>query len=741
MNWQEHAMLTGVAPKFTSTATVPWWRRLTVVGAIGLFVLTLLLYAPVGQFEFVDFDDSEYVYDNTHLNRGISWSGIAWAFTKSHSANWHPLTWLSHMFDCQLWGATPGPMHWHNVLLHALNAVLLFGWLRQATGATGRSWVVAALFAWHPLHVESVAWISERKDVLSAFWGIATLWCYTCYQQATPDTAGRRPRRFYGWGLVCFGLGLMSKPMLVTWPFVLLLLDFWPGQRCGRESWQRLWREKLPFFALSALSSVVTSMVQTGAKQSWDVITWDHRLGNAVKSYGLYLWQMIYPDDLQPFYPLGTLVIWRVALAFVVMLGLSLIIWRWRQQCGWAFFGWNWYLGTLVPVIGLMQVGNQALADRYSYLPLIGIFILVVWFGQRIGERFSQRGTLALQLTAAGILIACCWLTRQQVWRWQNSITLFAPVAARFPDNYVGHAIVGAAYAQQTNYPQAIFHLQRAIEILPTEPDSYKEIGDIFVVSNRLDDAIACYQRAIELQPTHFASQYQLAMALTKQDRNEEALQAFTAATTLKPDNSLAQYHLANTLVRLRRVEPAIPHYERALQLQPNRVEVLNNLAYAYAQIGKADHAIATFQQALQLNPELAETRVNLGAILLRQNQIAPAIEQFQIACRQKPDLAVAYLNLGLAYARAGNWSDAARVYQSYLTLQPNQPDGYLKIADALLHLSQPQPARTHLETALQLARSQSRSNLVTQAEEMLRNLSAPATNSATTPSKVPNAP
>lgn len=706
VNWQEHAVLTGVAQKFSAPATLPWWRRSWVGGTVALFALTLLLYAPVGRFEFVNYDDPEYVTENTHLNQGFSWSGIVWAFTKSHSANWHPLTWLSHMLDCQLWGVQPGPHHWHNVVLHALNAVLLFGWLRQATGATGRSWVVAALFAWHPLHVESVAWISERKDVLSAFWGLATLWCYTCYQQAPPDAAGKRPRKFYGLALVGLALGLMSKPMLVTWPFVLLLLDFWPGQRWGREPLRRLVLEKLPFLALSVISCVITFAVQSaaGATHTLHAISADYRLGNAVQSYALYFWQTLCPRELLPFYPFEPLVVWRVALAGAVLAGISFLVWRNRQEHRWGFVGWSWYLGTLVPVIGLVQVGNQALANRYSYLPLIGVFIGLAWLVQNTMPRLSLQAKAPFRIVVGLLLAICFGLAGRQVWRWENTCTLFVPVTERFPDEYVGHAIVGTAYTQQTNYSRAFYHLRRAIELQPNQPDPYKDIGDIFMVSNRLDEAVTCYRNAVERKANYFPGYFQLGLALTRQGKYAESLQAFTEAEKLRPDYAPTLFHLGNVMIRMGQAAQAIPFYERSLRLRPGQTEVYNNLAYAYSQTGQTELAIEAFRKALALAPDASEMRVNLGAALLRQNQIAPAIEQFELARQRQPDFAPVHLNLGLAQARAGNWSAAAAAYQDYVRFCPDQVDGRLKLADALRHLDQPRLALEQLEAAHRLA-------------------------------------
>lgn len=723
-------MLSGMAQKFSPPAAGPWWRRTWLLGVLTLFLPTLLLFAPVGGFDFIIFDDQEYVAANPHLNRGFTGDGVVWAFTKSHSANWHPLTWLSHMLDCQLWGLQAGPHHWHNVILHALNAVLVFGWLRAATGRTLGSWFVAALFAWHPLHVESVAWVSERKDVLSTFWGLISLWCYTCHQQSAVNPAGKRPMRCYWLAVVSFALGLMSKPMLVTWPFVLLLLDFWPLQRWDREPARQLLREKWPFLALSFLSCLVTFLVQStaGATSKLNLVSIDYRLGNAVNSYALYLWQTIWPRDLLVFYPCGELIVWRVALAFVLLLVLSVLIWRCRRQLPWAGWGWCWYLGTLVPVIGLVQVGSQALANRYMYIPSIGIFIGLVWSAEFILQKYQVR-RLWLPVGMSGILLGCMLQTATLLPRWKDSISLFQPVCAAFPEAYFAHLNLGLAYSNEAKYPEAYRHLREAIRLEPKNSATYNDLGRVFSKNNRTTDAIACFRQAIALSPDFFAAYKNLGLELEKTGPTDEALEQYRQAERLNPDHAELQYLFANAHQRRGQWPEAIARYQHALRLQPDHIEAHNNLALAYSQAGQPDAAAAELEQTLRLKPDLVETRVNLGALLIRQGNYPDAIRHLSQAVQLNPEFPAAHLNLGLARARNGQWAEAAGAYQKYVTLLPDQPEGRLKLADALLHLNQPQAARDHLETALRSAQSLNRPDLVSRAEQLLRALPAPASN------------
>jgi tetratricopeptide (TPR) repeat protein len=465
-----------------------------------LAALVWIVFGQTLQHEFVNFDDDVYVYQNPMVTGGLTPAAVAWAFTHPHQANWHPLTSLSHILDCQFYGLNAGGHHFTNVLLHGASAILLFLVLRRMTAALWPSALVAALFAIHPLRVESVAWISERKDVLSGFFFVLTLGAYLRYV--------RRPKSLLHYLLVLFlfVLGLMSKPMLVTLPFVLLLLDYWPLGRFPEPARfpipQRLLLEKIPLLALSAVSCVITLRVQSEAIQDAQVVPMALRIENAIVSAAAYLAQMVYPANLALCYPypINGLPPWQIALALFVLVGLSAAAFYWRNQRPWLLTGWFWYLGMLLPVAGLVQVGGQARADRYTYLPQIGVYLLLTWTLVELGERWRNR-RLALAGGAAAALAILAACARAQTGYWRNSESLWTRALACTSNNALAESNLGSLLYQDGRLDEALAHGQKALEIQPDNVGANNCVGFVLLQKGHVDEAIAHFQTALRARP------------------------------------------------------------------------------------------------------------------------------------------------------------------------------------------------------------------------------------------------
>ena len=618
-----------------------------------LALTTLAAYWQVHNCDFTSYDDNLYVTQNWHVKTGLTRDNVLWAFTAGHASNWHPLTWLSHMLDCHLFGTNPRWHHLTNLLLHIANTLLLFAVLKRMTAAFWRSAFVAAVFALHPLHVESVAWIAERKDVLSTLFWLLTMIAYLNYV--------RRPGiSRYLLALLLFALGLMAKPMLVTLPFVLLLLDYWPLERLqlrrdtNRRLWFQLVREKVPFFILSAISSVITFVVQqkSGAMAKLDAIPLMVRFGNAFISYVRYIGRMFWPDRLTIFYPHPSheLPIWQTAATAGLLLAVSVLVIRLAPKHKYLLVGWLWYLGTLFPVIGLVQVGNQASADRYTYIPLIGLFIVISWALPNLSAKWKHKKiTLgASMLVALSVLFVC---SRRQVSLWRNSITLFEHGLRVTKDNYMAHFCIAEPLYQQGRPGEAVAHLTEALRIKPDFPDAHSNLGYFLMHQGKLDEAIAHFTEALRTRPDFANAHHNFGYALTRQGRLEEAAAHFTEALNIKPDFPEVHNDLAVILVRQGKLDDALNQYRQALRIRPdypqpmnaiahilinhpnpkkrnttNAIQlaeraakltryqnpvILDTLAAAYAAQGRFDHAITTAQTALDLcadqkNDELA---------------------------------------------------------------------------------------------------------------------------------------
>lgn len=516
-----------------------------------LLLGTLALYWPVTTHPFIIFDDDEYIAANPNVNRGLNWANTVWAFTTTTAANWHPLTWISHQLDCTLFGQNAGGHHLMNVLLHALNALLVFFLLRKTTGALWRSAIVAALFAWHPLRVESVAWASERKDVLCAFFCLLTLLAYVRKSGVGSRESGVRSQEsvfYYALALFFFACALMSKPMAVTLPFVLILLDVWPLKRFSLSAFsfpllKKLLLEKIPFFALTFASCVATFLAQHGGG-AVSPVEWQYRLMNVPITYARYISKTFWPDNLSLVYPYvyhwPPLAVVGSILLIVVVTGLALLVLRSRA---WLATGWFWFLGTLVPTVGLVQVGAQSMADRYTYLPTVGLLIVVVWGAAELLQRTAHGKILSIALIIVA-LVGCALQTPKQLAYWRDTITLFRHALEVTTDNYVAANVLGKAYEVNGDAAHALVLYRSAVEIEPRFPQSQFNYGMMLLAFRDREGAVQHLQAAAALEPRNADVQFNLGVFFAEQQSWTNAVNCFSNALIARPDFPQAKARL-----------------------------------------------------------------------------------------------------------------------------------------------------------------------------------------------------
>jgi protein O-mannosyl-transferase len=639
--------MTGQQPPPKNAVGAPAWDQCWRMAVLSL-VLAAITFAVFGQtvgFEFVNCDDSVYVFENTHVTGGLSLKGLAWVFTHADCNLYHPLTMLSLMADHQLHGLHAGGYHFTNVLLHTASVLLLFLVLRQITGALWRSAFVAAVFAIHPLRVESVAWVAERKDVLSAFFFMLTLGAYVRYVRK-PDSPAR-----YLMVVVAFVLALLSKPTVATLPFVLLLLDYWPLRRFEQSrKLSGLILEKIPLLALAAGACAMTVL----AAGKWITpiahVSMPARVGNALVYYAIYLRQMVWPEGLAVPYPNphNGLPPWEMALAGALLAGLSAVAWGERQRRPWLLMGWLWYLGMLTPMTGLVQVGGFAHADRYTYLSQIGIYVAVTW---SVAEWRVNRVVLgSLMAGILAVLMFCAW---QQTAYWKNSETLWNHTLACTADNETAQFYLGHALLQKGKVDEAIIHYQQALQIWPGYAEAYLNLGNALLRKRRVDEAIFQLQEALQSKPDYAEAQFDLGNALRQIGRMDEAITCYQKALQIQPDYAEAHNNLGNALLQKGRVEEALTHFQRALQIIPDDASVHVNLGNALLQNGRADEAITQYQEALRIKPGYAEGHYNLGNALLHKGRAQEAITQYRQALQIKPDYVEAQKNLAWLLAHS----------------------------------------------------------------------------------------
>ena len=613
---------------------------------LGLVLLTLIVYRPVSTYGFVNFDDGLYVTGNRHVQQGLTWQGFLWAWQANVASNWHPLTLLSHMLDCELFGLNARGHHLTSLLLHLANVWLLFEILRRMTrghaGSVGASAFVAALFGIHPTHVESVAWIAERKDVLSGFFFLLTLGAWHRWTQAPP---GKHLSR-YLLVLLAFACALLSKPMVVTLPCVLLLLDIWPlgrlraGEiRSVRELWaglRPLLVEKVPLFILSAASSAVTVHTQQGSLATLAAVSAGRRVGNALVSYLIYLGKMFWPAKLAAFYPLpGTVPLWKTLAAGALLAAVTaLAVWRLRRQ-PYLAVGWLWFLGMLVPVIGLVQVGRQAMADRYTYLPSIGLFLAVAWgMAEVIARRRLPR--MAVAGGALAVIAALSVAAHAQVKTWKDSLTLFRHAIEVTENNYLAHLNVAVALSRQGNEAEALRHFREVLRLQPNLADAHAALATGFRRWGRPAEALPYARRAVQLKPERAHFHHTLAMILGDLGRKDEAIAELRKAVERSPRLADARYGLG-------------------LLLQEK---------------GRTDEALEHYRAALQANPDLADLYAPTATLLARKGELVEAVRLYQEAVRRRPTPS-AHFNLALTLERMGRKAEARRHYEQALALDP----------------------------------------------------------------------
>ena len=540
--------------------------------SVGLIALVLVVFAPVRHHDFLFFDDPLLVTQRPEVLRGLTWENVWWAFTNGWGCNWHPITWLSHMLDVQLFGLDAGGHHLTSVLLHGANTLLLFGVLLRMTGLVGPSAFVAALFAVHPLHVESVAWVAERKDVLSAFFWMLTLWAYVGYT--------RRPGAArYLAVLVLFALGLASKPMVVTLPFVLLLLDVWPLGRTALG--MRLVWEKLPLFVLTAAVSAVTVGFQQGCRAVTDLesLPLALRIQNALVSYVTYVAKTFWPERLAAFYPYPrSFPAWQVAGAAGLLVAVSLLAWALRRRA-YMLVGWLWFMGTLVPVIGLVHAGEQALADRFTYIPLVGLLLVVAWGVPDLLRRWPRR-RLVLPIAAALVVAACTVVARVQVGYWRNEATVWA----------------------------------HALDVTAGNDLAHNNFGMMLMMEGKIDEARAHFAEAVRIRPDNAVAHVNLGWALATQGHPDAARAEYVEALRIDPEQPDAHFNLGIALGKVGS-EEALFHLEEAVRLRPDRSQYHRVLGRMLAERGRRADAIARYQEALRLNPEDERTRAALAEL------------------------------------------------------------------------------------------------------------------------------
>ncbi len=573
---------------------------------LALVVVTLAIYGQVSRHDFINYDDGPYVAENAFVNKGLSLGTVKWAFTAFYEANWHPLTWISHMVDVQLYGLAAGGHHLINVLLHILNALLLFLVFQRATGKFWQSAFVAALFALHPLRVESVAWVAERKDVLSTLFFMLTLFSYVRY--AENRTACR-----YAATLVVFTAGLMSKPMVVTLPAVLLLMDVWPLERfrsngTDAKPRHRVWRllmEKTPFFLLSAGASVLTYAAQQSVYNVGSLAAYPlgARMANAMVSYVGYIAKMIWPHPLfVPYLHPGQISALHTSGALFLLFAVTLAVGFTARRFPYAAVGWLWYLGTLIPVIGIIQVGYQSMADRYTYVPMIGLYIIIAWGGADLAHHRRWKKAIVAAIGIA-VLTALSAATFFQVRHWTNSISLFSHVVRVDPNNFVAHNHLGLA----------------------------------LMTVDRVDEAIDHYREAIRIAPSHSKSINNLGIALMKKGRIDAAIDQFSAALEIQPAFASAHYNLGNAMMVLDRLPEAVGHYRTAFRINATDADVANNLGVALMRMGNIPEAVGHFSRALEIDGDNKAAHYNLGVALLNQGNFRGADHHSREALMSNP--------------------------------------------------------------------------------------------------------
>jgi tetratricopeptide (TPR) repeat protein len=611
----------------------------TIVLCALLAMAVFLVFGRTVQHEFVNYDDNQYVYQNPHVFNGLNPTNIAWAFAQTHSENWHPITWISHMLDCKLYGLKAGGHHLSSVFLHTLTAISLFLLLQRTMSAFWDSALVTALFAIHPLRAESVAWVSERKDVLSGLFFVLTLLAYSTYVRQLKEASSQR-HLYYILTIALFACGLMSKPMLVTLPFVLLLLDYWPFQRISQAcTWPRLVLEKTPLFLLSIISCMVTVVAQKAAVAPIEWLPLSSRIENAFVSYATYLVQLVYPVGLSVYYPHAEsgLSAWKLGASAVFLVTITIAAWVERQRMPYLIVGWLWYLGMLIPVAGFVQVGEQARADRYTYLPHIGIYLILAFaIRHAAGNVKTRRLVLSVASAVAVVLLAvCAW---KQTSYWQNSETLWQRSLSINPGNAIAHNNLGTVLADAGQKEKAFSHFQSATQLKPRFAEAHNNLGTLLFERGSLSESIQSFQLATKLKPAYAPAHVNLANALAGQKKFNESLEHYQKAIHLDPALANAYYGKGAALVFLDRQKEGIEAFQRALIIDPNQANVHYHLGLLLARQGESKEAEEHFRQVIRIKPDHVEGHYRLAIVLQEHRRFADAISSYEQVLSLEPD-------------------------------------------------------------------------------------------------------
>jgi tetratricopeptide (TPR) repeat protein len=671
---------------------------LTAVICLALVAMVWIVFGQTAQYGFINFDDDVYIYDNPMVLHGLTLSGIKLAFTQFVGGNWHPMTMLSLMTDCHFYGLDPAGHHLVNILLHTMAVVLLFVVLKNMTASLWRSAIVAALFAIHPHRVESVAWLAERKDVLSAFFFMLTLCAYAWYV--------RQPgiRRYLSVALF-MTLGLMSKPVLITVPLVLLILDYWPLRRFTTDvsnaasllpcEWmktrsivQRLVIEKIPLFAISFCIGLATIVAQRSVLAIDTSLPLPLRLSNALVSYVKYIEQALYPSNLALFYPypIHGIALWKVAGALLILALISAGAIFARRKCPALLAGWLWYLVMLIPVIGILQAGDQAMADRHTYFPEIGLFCMAV-FGLSAGSSLSYGRRVLLGSLAVLVIGGLLLQARVQASYWRDNKTLWRHSLACTTGNYVAHNNLGRAFFKARQFDEAMAEFQIAEQLSPEAVQPHYNIGNVLIEKGQLDRGIAELQKALELNPRYV----------------------------------MAHIDLAGVLARKGQVDLAVQHLRTAIELKPNYFDAHNNLGNFLMQQGRFDEAIDHYRVALEIKPESSDIHGNLAAALFQNGRVDEAITHFQEAVKLAPADAGAHYNCGMALLQKARFDEAATQFEKVVEIQPNDADAERTLGEIYERKGQRDLAITHLQKAQQIAANQNNSALVKMLDQRLK--------------------
>ena len=686
--------LTGPGTRPVSSVLRPPFSLLRQGNPVALSVILLALVAcvflPSLRNGFVNYDDNLYVTDNYLIQAGLTWPGLVWSFARlcGDGTYWHPLTWVSHMVDCQLYGLRPWSHHLTSLLLHAANTLLVFIVFRRMTGASWRCAFLAALFALHPLQVDTVAWVAERKNLLSTLFWLLTIWAYARYAQKRPPAESLEPLKKqlsptrhlqgppldYILTLVFFVCGTMCKPVLVTLPFVLLLLDYWPLQRfhpasnrAACSALARLFLEKAPLFLLAAVSSLITILAHRslGMLGSDTPLPLGLRAANAVVSYVRYLGKAIWPFNLAVFYPYpDAWPILAVVLCGLLLLAVSALAVRASRRRPYLFVGWFWFLGVLVPFIGLVQVGAQAMADRFMYLPLLGLLMLAIWGAAYLGARWPHRHAM-LGIVGAAALAGCGCASYFQIKHWKDGSTLFSHAIAVTRNNALAECNLGNALGAQGHRKEAIAHLQEALRLNPAYAEAHVNFGVALVLEGKTDEAIQHYRAAIESRPNYAQAHRFLAGALALEHKNDEAKHEFLEALRLKPDYPEAHVRLGNLLLQQGENEEALRHLFEAVRIRDDCEDGHYFLASALARVGRIREAAVHYQAALRRQPNHAAALNDLAWILATEHDpairnVPEAIRLGTLACQFSAYTNAAYLDtLGAALSAANRWAEA----------------------------------------------------------------------------------